>query len=198
MKNSDPLGSLFSCHRRLPLPHRCDPFRRWPRRGGVASSAARPARVPGPLMPIEAIHKYKQRRRRHKRAVRGSSPIRVIPARFPATGRDYGLPGALLRLCDHLAGLGQPTARHRDRRRWVAGFARVSCFDVAKTPKSADNHGQKPSCPCPEAAKNSWLYHQTPVRLPGVCSAGRFTRASSPFPVPDARGYRDKTAGRSR
>ena len=60
MKNSDPLGSLFSCHRRLPLPHDLALDTDGPGRAGGASSAARPLRVPEPVTAIEAINEYKQ------------------------------------------------------------------------------------------------------------------------------------------
>ena len=91
MKLSDQPGRCFHfCHRRLPLPHDVALETHGPGRCGASSAA--PPRMPGPAMPNEAIPKYKQRGRRHKRAVLRSAPVRGIPARFPAHGRDCGLP----------------------------------------------------------------------------------------------------------
>jgi hypothetical protein len=70
-----------------------------------------------------------------------ASPFAEQPLeRFPAIFQevvaerdiDFPLPAvvaALPRFCGHLAGTGLPAARHRDTRRWLAGFARGSCLD---------------------------------------------------------------------
>jgi hypothetical protein len=78
-----PIGSLFSFHRRLPLPHRLALNTFGPGRKTVASAVAHQVRMP---KPIEAPNKYKDPARPHKRQPVGPEILKCIgPA--PAHGR---------------------------------------------------------------------------------------------------------------